>query len=252
VDPTRTIRPPPSEARESQCEDVVWSIVCLANLVFLLQVLTSQPDGLGLTSIDPAPYAYEEPPSTQPPPMTQHYPVSQVSSFEFSQPVDYHLPLTRRHSSRTAVTPTLHHPTRTGRNLRRAQRSARAHDPIRGQRTNRPREGGRGRARGIPNYKPREIQILLDLIEEELPIAAKGWKVVGAQFRDWAVVAEFPARTDRSLELKYKQVNFTFAGTHDTAAHNLVVARENKEANRRCGLPTRGQPSTRDRPQAPV
>ena len=71
----------------------------------------------------------------------------------------------------------------------------------------------RGRARGIPNYKPQEVQTLLDLIEEELPIASKGWKVVGAQFRDWAVVAEYPARTDRSLELKYKQVNHFYQNT---------------------------------------
>jgi hypothetical protein len=85
----------------------------------------------------------------------------------------------------------------------------RVHDPVRGQRAGRPREGGRGRTRGAPNYKPREVQVLLDLVEEELPIASKGWRVVGSQFRDWAVVAEYPARTDWLLELKYKQVSFT-------------------------------------------
>jgi len=84
---------------------------------------------------------------------------------------------------------------------------ARSYDPVRGQRTGRLREGGRGRTRGAPNYKRQEVQVLLDLVEEELPIASKGWRVVGCQFRDWAVVAGYPARTDRSLELKYKQVS---------------------------------------------
>lgn len=87
---------------------------------------------------------------------------------------------------------------RPARNLRPTQRSTRAYDPVRGQRTARPREGGRGRTRGAPGYKPQEVRVLLDHVEEELPIAAKGWRVVGAQFRDWAVVTEYPARTDRS------------------------------------------------------
>ena len=61
--------------------------------------------------------------------------------------------------------------------------------------------------RRASDYKPCEVEILLNEIEEELPIASKGWKIVGAQFRDWAIVTEHPARTDRSLELKYKQVS---------------------------------------------
>lgn len=97
------------------------------------------------------------------------------------------------------------------RNLRRTQRSTRAYNPVRGQRTSRAREGGRGRTRGTPNYKLREIEKLLDFVEEELPIAAKGWRVVGARFRDWAIISENPSRTDRSLELKFKQVSSLFS-----------------------------------------
>jgi hypothetical protein len=89
------------------------------------------------------------------------------------------------------------------------RRLLRAHDPIRGQRTSHTREGRRGRTRGAPNYKPREVQVLLDLVEEELPIASKGWKAVGSRFREWATAAEHPTRTDRSLELKFKQVRFS-------------------------------------------
>ena len=102
--------------------------------------------------------------------------------------------------------PALQSPAKIGRNARRIQRSTRAHDPVRGQQTSHQRESRRGRTRGAPNYKPREVQVLLDLVEEELPIASKGWRVVGSQFRDWVVVTEYPARTNRSLELKYKQV----------------------------------------------
>ena len=93
--------------------------------------------------------------------------------------------------------------------MRHTQRLLRAHDPVRGQRTSRNREVRRGRTRGAPNYKPREVQVLLDLVEEDLPIASKGWKLVGAQFREWAIAAEQPTRTDRSLELKFKQVGFS-------------------------------------------
>jgi len=86
------------------------------------------------------------------------------------------------------------------------------------------------------------VQVLLDLIEEELPIVSKGWKAVGTQFRDWAVVAKYPARTDWSLELKYKQVNFTSVETQGAVAYSLLVACENEEANWRCRVPSRGPP----------
>lgn len=95
-----------------------------------------------------------------------------------------------------------------GRAPREVVRSARAYDPVRSQR-GQPRGGKGGRTRGAINYRPKEVQVLLDLIEDELPVGAKGWKVVGSRFRDWAVTAGYPARTDRSLELKFKQVDKT-------------------------------------------
>lgn len=93
--------------------------------------------------------------------------------------------------------------------LRQANRSARAYDPTRSQR-DRTRNGRGGRTRGTINYRPKEVQTLLDLIEDELPVGAKGWKVVSSRFRDWAATAGYPARTDRSLELKFKQVDKPF------------------------------------------
>ena len=91
------------------------------------------------------------------------------------------------------------------RTLRTTCRSAHAHDPVHGQWT-KLREGGKGWTRGAANYHPWELEVLLDLVEDELPIGAKGWNAVGTRFREWAVIAQFPARTDRLLKLKYKQV----------------------------------------------
>ena len=156
----------------------------------LLQVPTRLPENLGPVPINPIPtvtsHMYAES-NSQPPPPTQ-------------------IPV----PSPDTTTPVLQNPTQTGRDSRRARRLAHAYDPVRGQRNSRPREGGRGRIRGSPNYKLREVEVLLDLVEEELPIASKGWRVVGSRFRDWAVVSQHPARTDRSLELKFKQVCFPF------------------------------------------
>lgn len=50
------------------------------------------------------------------------------------------------------------------------------------------------------------LVVLLDLTEAELPVGSKGWNTVGVKFREWAAITEYPSRTDRSLEVKYKQV----------------------------------------------
>lgn len=150
--------------------------------------------------------AYTESQATQPPLATEGYFDASQFSYGFPQPATQ--PPLHSHPFSATATPALQSPVQIGRNARHTRRLTRAHDPVRGQRTSRKREGRRGRTRGASNYKPREVQVLLDIVEEELPIAAKGGKV-GAQFRDWAVVAEYPVRTDRSLELKYEQVCFS-------------------------------------------
>jgi len=96
-------------------------------------------------------------------------------------------------------------PPQSQREARQVRRNDRAYDPIHAEKS----RSRRGRTRGAPNYRPREVEVLLDLVEEELPVGAKGWNVVGARFREWAAVTEHPARTDRSLEIKYKQVGAT-------------------------------------------
>lgn len=99
-----------------------------------------------------------------------------------------------------------------------SRRTSRAYNPISSQ--------GRtqGRARGSPNYRPREVETLLDLVEAELPVGSKGWNVVGARFREWATTTEYPSRTDRSLEVKFKQVctiRLPHASGFDDHPHSL-------------------------------
>ncbi|KAF9790669.1 hypothetical protein BJ322DRAFT_990188, partial [Thelephora terrestris] len=60
-----------------------------------------------------------------------------------------------------------------------------------------------------------EVEVLLDLVDKELPVGAKGWNVVGARFCEWAANTEHPARADRSLEIKYKQLVKTRKPTGD-------------------------------------
>lgn len=83
-----------------------------------------------------------------------------------------------------------------------ARRSARTHNPVQGP----TRARAQGRTRGAANYRPREIEVLLDFVEADLPVGSKGWNTVGARYREWAAATEHPSRTDRSLEIKYKQV----------------------------------------------
>ncbi|KAF9782300.1 hypothetical protein BJ322DRAFT_1111171 [Thelephora terrestris] len=177
--------------------------------------LTRAPNDPGLSSVNPAlsvPSHLCMDTATQPPPATQGYSDASQFSYEYRQPIAQPLPSVH---NRSLPAPMPQNPAQPERNARRTRRSTRAHDPVRGQRTARQREGGRGRTRGAPNYKPREVKVLLDLVEEELPIASKGWRVIGSQFRDWAVVTEYPARTNRSLELKYKQLVRTRKPTGD-------------------------------------
>lgn len=179
-------------------------------------MLTFPPNGPGLAAnplpeVHPYPYGVSD---TQPLPETQGFHTSETSSFDLEPPPPRQPPPPTRHRSYpAAATRTLQNPAEGGCATRRSHRAARAHNPVRGQRATRPREGGRGRTKGAPNYKPREVLYLLGLVDDELPIASKGWKVVGSLFREWAAVAEFPARTDRSLELKFKQVRLIYTKT---------------------------------------
>jgi hypothetical protein len=65
----------------------------------------------------------------------------------------------------------------------------------------------RGRCAGSANYSSEDINALLDILEEQLPLGGKGWKMATADFCKWADENGRPARTAKSLELKLKQVH---------------------------------------------
>jgi hypothetical protein len=50
------------------------------------------------------------------------------------------------------------------------------------------------------------VSKLFELIEEELPVGQKGWKVVVKEFNKWAKKHGRPKRVGNALENKYKQV----------------------------------------------
>ena len=64
----------------------------------------------------------------------------------------------------------------------------------------------RGRSTGAANYRGEDLEALMDIAEEIVPIGKKGWNTVGVQFAEWAKENGRPARTAESIERKFKQV----------------------------------------------
>jgi hypothetical protein len=64
-----------------------------------------------------------------------------------------------------------------------------------------------GRQQGAPNYNEGDIDALLDACESCLLVGAKSWNVVEATFVQWANDNDRPARSSKSLKLKFKQVS---------------------------------------------
>ncbi|KAF8178801.1 hypothetical protein K438DRAFT_1769258 [Mycena galopus ATCC 62051] len=63
----------------------------------------------------------------------------------------------------------------------------------------------RGRPAGSGNYGKEDVGQLFELIEEELPVGQKGWKVIMKRFNKWAKKNGRPKRVGNALENKYKQ-----------------------------------------------
>ena len=64
----------------------------------------------------------------------------------------------------------------------------------------------RGRVVGAANYLPEDVDALLNILEEQLPLGGKGWLVAADSFFKWAEENGRPFRSAKSLELKFKQV----------------------------------------------
>ena len=64
----------------------------------------------------------------------------------------------------------------------------------------------RGRPQGANNYSIKDTNILLDLVEDELPLGQRGWTAVMTKYNKWATECGRPIRKQLSLETKFKQV----------------------------------------------
>jgi hypothetical protein len=64
----------------------------------------------------------------------------------------------------------------------------------------------RGRTTGAHNYSSEDLDALLDVLEECLPLGGHAWNSAGDDFNTWAQENGRPSRTAKSLELKFKQV----------------------------------------------
>jgi hypothetical protein len=60
---------------------------------------------------------------------------------------------------------------------------------------------------GIANYSPEDLDALLDILEESLPLGGNAWNSASDEFNAWAQENGRPSRTAKSLELKFKQVS---------------------------------------------
>ncbi|KAJ7677171.1 hypothetical protein B0H17DRAFT_1139816 [Mycena rosella] len=73
----------------------------------------------------------------------------------------------------------------------------------------------RGRRKGSPNFKPDEVNKLLDLVEKYLPLGQKGWKTVTHRYQKWSRSSNHPERDGKALENKYKSLIKTKKPTGD-------------------------------------
>ncbi|KAJ6615620.1 hypothetical protein B0H10DRAFT_2435371 [Mycena sp. CBHHK59/15] len=64
----------------------------------------------------------------------------------------------------------------------------------------------RGRPSGSGNYSKEDTKYLLDMVERELPLGGKGWKIIARKYKKWARNNGRPERGLKSLETKYKQI----------------------------------------------
>ena len=64
----------------------------------------------------------------------------------------------------------------------------------------------RGHPQGANNYSIKDTNILLDLVEDELPHGQQGWTVVMTKYNKWATECGWPICKQSLLETKFKQV----------------------------------------------
>lgn len=64
----------------------------------------------------------------------------------------------------------------------------------------------RGRPAGSINFSPEDIELLLMMVEEHLPLGQLGWQKVVKDYNDYAIGEGRPQRAVDSLKNKFTQV----------------------------------------------
>lgn len=90
----------------------------------------------------------------------------------------------------------------------------------------------KGRSTGANNYSDADFTLLLDIVEELLPVAGKGWGLVGEVFNERAETQGLPLRSAKVLEAKFKSVSvflsilflFVLSGIFSGCAHQNQLA----------------------------
>ena len=66
-----------------------------------------------------------------------------------------------------------------------------------------------GRSAGAANYSLEDVDALLTILEDSLPLGGKAWEAAAKEHAQWAESHGRPSRTAKSLELKFKQVRLS-------------------------------------------
>lgn len=65
---------------------------------------------------------------------------------------------------------------------------------------------GTGRGLGSKNYTPREVSILLNLVENVLPLGYQEWSIVTSQYSEWQTKNDTPVRDLQILKSKFDKL----------------------------------------------
>ena len=65
---------------------------------------------------------------------------------------------------------------------------------------------GKGRAPGAANYSDADLEELIWLVEEHLPIGSEAWDSIVTRFNDYTQESGCPPRAAKSLKLKFESV----------------------------------------------
>lgn len=86
----------------------------------------------------------------------------------------------------------------------------------------------RGRIKGSTSFRTSDLAHLIKIAEEILLTGGKGWQVIGARHRAWALDHDMPIRSDKSLDNKFKHVQIFLAYSYGLPDYHTQLLRKPK------------------------